>query len=55
MTAKELEQNVEKALKIGTANAESVIQICGAKKGILSWKQAQAKIKKGHIVKKIKV
>ena len=36
--------NIEKAAKIGTFNAESVIQKKGAKIGLLTWKEIRNKI-----------
>lgn len=33
---------LEQAMRIGTANAASVVQVLGAKNGILTWEQAQA-------------
>lgn len=39
-------KKVKDALKIGTANAESVIRIKGAKKGLLSWSKALKEAKK---------
>lgn len=43
------EKSVEDALKIGMANAESVIQNKGAKEIILDWKTAEKLAKKQHV------
>jgi len=42
--------NIEKAIKIGTANAESVIRIKGAKGGLLTWSKALKEIKKIKVI-----
>lgn len=39
-------RTIEEAIQIGSANAESVIQIPGAKNGLLSWNDALGMIKK---------
>ncbi|MBU2633671.1 MAG: carbohydrate kinase family protein [Nanoarchaeota archaeon] len=41
--------NIELALKVGRANAESVIQHYGAKNNLLSWNKAISKIKKMRV------
>jgi sugar/nucleoside kinase (ribokinase family) len=39
--------DIETATKIGSLNAESVIQIAGAKKGLLTWKELNKQLKNG--------
>lgn len=46
-------KDVEKAVKIGGANAESVIQHKGAKVGLLSWNDAVKKSNRIKVVKKV--
>jgi len=48
-------KDIELSLRIGLANAESVIQKIGAKKGILSWDNAVKMANKQHEIKKVMV
>jgi ribokinase len=41
--------NIETAIKMGSLNAESVIQLAGAKKGLLTWKEISKQLKQNPI------
>ncbi len=41
--------NVEKAIQIGTLNAESVIQKAGAKNGLLNWNEMKREMKRKKV------
>ncbi|MBS3099013.1 carbohydrate kinase family protein [Candidatus Pacearchaeota archaeon] len=42
-------QNIERAIQIGTLNAESVIQKAGAKNGLLSWSEMKREMEKKKV------